>query len=141
MAPPNRAANGVQSNLDGDFDGAAIEYSWTVLSRPTGSTAAVVNPTGSVTLSRNDASAYTDENVPTFTSDVDGAYDIQLQARLAFPDRAYPEKKEAASSLKMTATPDGGSSQKPASCSVVPFDASIAGLGLAMLALIRRRRS
>ena len=122
-------------------NGAAIEYNWTVVSRPAGSTAAVINPTGSVTLSRNYAYAYTDENVPTFVSDVDGAYDIQLQAKLAFPDRAYPEKKEAVSSLKMTATPDGSSPQTPASCSVVPFDASIAGLGLAMLALIRRRRS
>ncbi|MDP3506266.1 MAG: thrombospondin, partial [Myxococcales bacterium] len=74
---------------------------------------------------------------PTFTSDVDGAYDIQLQAKLAFPDRAYPEKKEAVSSLKMTATPDGGSNQTPSSCSAVPFDASLAGLGLAML--LRRR--
>jgi hypothetical protein len=122
-------------------NGAAIEYNWTVISRPAGSTAAVLNPTGSVTMSRNYAYAYTDENVPTFVSDVDGEYDIQLQAKLAFPDRAYPEKREAVSSLKMTATPDGGSAQKPASCSVVPLDASIAGLGLAMLALIRRRRS
>ena len=79
--------------------------------------------------------------MPSFTSDVDGEYDLQLQAKLVFPDRAYPEKKEAVSSLKMTATPDGGSTQKPGSCSAVPFDASLAGLGLAMLAMIRRRRS
>jgi MYXO-CTERM domain-containing protein len=122
-------------------NGAAIEYNWTVISRPAGSTAAIANPSGSATLSRNFAYAYTDESVPTFVSDVDGEYDIQLQATLAFPDRAYPDKTQAVSSLKMTATPDGGSAQKPASCSVVPFDASLAGLGLAMLALVRRRRS
>ncbi|MBL8934055.1 MAG: hypothetical protein JNM69_23950, partial [Archangium sp.] len=45
------------------------------------------------------------------------------------------------SSLKMTATPDGGSPNKPTGCAVAGFDASVAGLGLAMLALIRRRRS
>lgn len=122
-------------------NGAAIEYTWTVVSRPAGSTAAVENPTGSVTMSRNYAYAYTDNNVPSFTSDVDGEYDIQLQAKLAFPDRAYPEKKDSVSSLKMTATPDGGSNNTAKGCSAVGFDASVAGLGLAMLALIRRRRS
>ena len=79
--------------------------------------------------------------MPSFTSDVDGEYDIQLQAKLAFPDRAYPEKKDSVSSLKMTATPDGGSNNTAKGCSAVGFDASVAGLGLAMLALIRRRRS
>ncbi len=92
-------------------------------------------------MSRNYAYAYTDGNVPTFTSDVDGEFDLQLQAKLAFPDRAYPEKRESLSSLKMTATPDGGAPGKASACSAVPFDASIAGLGLAMLAVIRRRRS
>jgi len=121
-------------------NGAAIEYTWTIAKRPAGSTAAIENPQGSVTMSRNYAYAYTDDSVPTFTTDVDGDYEVQLQAKLAFPDRAYPEKRDSISTLKMTATPDGGSSQKPGSCSAVPFDASIAGLGLAMLALIRRRR-
>ena len=122
-------------------NGAAIEYTWTVVARPSGSTAAVENPTGAVTMSNHYQYAYLDQRVPSFTSDVDGEYDLQLQAKLVFPDRAYPEKKEAVSSLKMTATPDGGSAQKPGSCSAVPFDASLAGLGLAMLAMIRRRRS
>ncbi len=121
-------------------NGAAIEYSWTIAARPPGSKAAIENPTGSVTLSRNYAYAYTDGNVPTFTSDVDGDFDIQLQARLAFKDRAYPDLQDSLSSLKMTATPDGGAPGKAATCSAVPFDASIAGLGLAMLAVLRRRR-
>ncbi|MDX2012041.1 MAG: MYXO-CTERM sorting domain-containing protein, partial [Myxococcaceae bacterium] len=77
----------------------------------------------------------------TFTSDVDGEYDIQLQANLAFPDRAYPEKRDSVSGLKMTATPDGSAPGSGNSCSAVPVDASLAGLGLAMLALARRRRS
>jgi uncharacterized protein (TIGR03382 family) len=40
----------------------------------------------------------------------------------------------------MTATPDGSSPNQAKGCSATGFDASIAGLGLAMLALIRRRR-
>ncbi|MBE2253119.1 MAG: thrombospondin type 3 repeat-containing protein [Myxococcus sp.] len=122
-------------------NGAAIEYTWTVVRRPSGSTAAIDNPVGAVTMSNHFQYAYVDSSVPSFTSDVDGEYDLQLQAKLAFPDRAYPEKKDSVSSLKLSATPDGGSSQKPGSCSAVPFDASIAGLALVALALLGRRRS
>ncbi|MCU0701932.1 MAG: thrombospondin, partial [Myxococcaceae bacterium] len=117
------------------------EYTWTVTKRPAGSTAAIQNPTGSVTMSRNYAYAYQDGNVPTFTSDVDGEYDIQLQANLAFKDRAYPEKRDSVSGLKMTATPDGSGGNTAATCAAIPVDASLAGLGLAMLTLARRRRS
>ncbi|MBL8919184.1 MAG: thrombospondin type 3 repeat-containing protein [Myxococcaceae bacterium] len=121
-------------------NGAAIEYVWTVVSRPAGSVAAVENPTGAVTMSNHFQYAYTDANVPSFTTDVDGEYDIQLQAKLAFPDRAYPEKRESVSSLKMTATPDGGSPAKGNSCAAVGLDASVAGFALAALALLRRRK-
>ncbi|GMU60809.1 MAG: hypothetical protein AMXMBFR34_25720 [Myxococcaceae bacterium] len=119
-------------------NGAAIEYSWTVTQRPAGSKAAVENPTGVVTMSRHWQYAYQDGSVPTFTADVDGEFTIQLQGHLAFADRAYPEQRDSVSDLKMTATPDGkGGGQ---TCSAVPMDASVAGLGLALLALIRRRR-
>ena len=83
--------------------------------------------------------AYTDGNVPAFTADVDGEYVIQLQAKLAFADRAYPEARESTSELRMTATPDGKTGGGQA-CSAIPLDASIAGLGFALLALARRRR-
>ena len=46
-----------------DADGDPITYAWTMVSRPAGSGAALVNPTSVV---------------PTFTTDVDGAYVIQL---------------------------------------------------------------
>lgn len=120
-------------------NGAAIEYTWTVEGRPTGSKAAVENPTGVVTMSRHWAYAYQDGAVPSFTADVDGAYSIQLQAHLAFADRAYPDKRDSNSTLKMAVTPDG----KPgaSSCSAMPVDASLAAFGLAMLGLLRRRRN
>ena len=120
-------------------NGAAIEYTWTVKARPSGSKAAVINPQGVVTMSRHWQYAYQDGNVPSFTADVDGEYDIQLQAKLAFADRAYPENRDATSSLKLNASPDGKGGT--ATCSAIPVDASMAVLGLGLLGLIRRRRS
>ena len=121
-------------------NGAAIEYTWTIPAsgRPAGSRAAIQNPKGYVTMSRHWEYAYADGQVPTFTADVDGDYVIQLQAHLAFPDRAYPDQRDSVAELRMTATPDG----KPGSmaCTAIPMDASFAGLGLALLTLIRRRR-
>ncbi len=117
-------------------NGAAIEYVWTVKEggRPAGSKAAVVNPEGVVTLSRHWEYAYSDGNVPSFTADVDGEYDIQLQAHLAFADRAYPNR-DSTSQLKLNA--DGANA---GACSAIPVDGSLAMLGLGLLALVRRRR-
>ena len=120
-------------------NGAAIEYTWTVKTRPSASKAAVINPEGVVTMSRHWEYAYQDGAVPSFTADVDGEYDIQLQARLAFADRAYPENRESTSSLKLNASPDGKNGAQ--TCSAIPMDASLAALGLGLLALARRRRS
>ncbi len=121
-------------------NGAAIEYTWTVApgGRPSGSTAAIENPKGAVTLSRHWEYAYTDGKTPTFTADVDGEYVIQVTGTLAFPDRAYPDQKTSTSQLKIQATPDGKNG--PKSCSMVGLDAPLMGLGLALLAMIRRRR-
>ncbi|HEY0883127.1 MAG TPA: thrombospondin, partial [Archangium sp.] len=120
-------------------NGAAIEYVWTVKARPAASKAAVVNPQGVVTMSRHWQYAYQDGNVPTFTADVDGEYDIQLQAKLAFADRAYPENRESTSSLKLNASPDGAGGPSTG-CSAIPMDAGLAALGLGLLAVASRRR-
>ncbi len=116
-------------------NGAAIEYIWTVAKAPAGSKAAVINPEGVVSLSRNWQYAYSDGNKPSFTADVDGEYDIQLQAHLAFPDRAYPDQRDSTSSLRLNA--DAGNA---AACTSIPLDGSLAALGLGLLALVRRRR-
>ena len=122
-------------------NGAAIEYVWTVATggRPSGSTAAVENPKGAVTLSRHWEYAYTDGNTPSFTADVDGEYTIQVTGTLAFPDRAYPDQNKSTSSLKISATPDGKAG--PKSCSAIGFDPALMGLGLALLTMIRRRKA
>ena len=117
-------------------NGAAIEYVWTVSARPDGSSAAIVNPQGSVTMSRHWEYAYQDGSVPTFRADVAGAYSIQLQAHLVFPDRAYPSQRDSVAELKMTASLDA----KAMACSALPMDASLAGMALGLLALASRRR-
>jgi len=118
-------------------NGAAIEYSWTVTSRPLGSSAAIVNPKGAVTLSRHWQYAYMDGHVPSFTADADGDYTIQLSAKLAFADRAYPANDTATSELKLKADPGDGAK----GCSTTAAGSSLLGLALAALAMIRRRRA
>lgn len=120
-------------------NGAAIEYTWTVVSRPPGSKAAVTNPEGVVSLSRHWQYAYTEGSVPAFTADVAGDYNIQLQAHLSFPDRAYPQNSDSTSTIVMTTT-QGDGSTKGNGCSTVPLDGSLAMLGLGLLGLVRRRR-
>jgi hypothetical protein len=118
-------------------NGAAIEYKWTVTTRPSGSQAPVENPEGNVTMSRHWEYAYQDGHVPTFTADVEGDYVLQLQGKLVFPDRAFPESDTSTADLQLKANPSG----TPMACTALPADASLAGLALAALALIRRRRS
>ncbi|MBL9038763.1 MAG: hypothetical protein JNG84_09635 [Archangium sp.] len=91
-------------------------------------------------MSRHWEYAYVDGNVPTFTADVDGDYTMQLQAKLALPDRAYPEQRESVSELRLSATPDGKAGT-PSSCAAVPLDAGVLGLGFALASMLRRRRS
>ena len=113
--------------------GAAIEYTWTVAQRPAGSKAAVEHPMGVVGKSLRWMYQYVDGLAPTFTADVDGEYALQLQAKLVFADRAYPNNKESTSALRMNALGEG------ASCSVVPANAWLAAAGL--LVLLRSRRT
>jgi uncharacterized protein (TIGR03382 family) len=128
-----KAGESFRLALFANRNGAPIEYSWTVSGAPAGSRAAVKNPEGVVTMSRHWAYAYPG-TAPTFTADVDGAYTLQLSAHLAVADRAYPESRTSVSNLTMNV--GGGAS----SCSAIPVDGSLAGLGLGLLALLRRRR-
>jgi hypothetical protein len=113
----------------------AIQYQWTVTARPEGSSAPVVNPVGSVVMSRHWQYAYTDGHVPSFTADVDGQYMLQLQATLVFPDRAYPMSNVSTSQLKLSA---GGGGAR--GCNSFGLDASMIGLALAALSLVKRRK-
>jgi hypothetical protein len=119
-------------------NGAAIAYAWTVSARPPGSRAAVASPEGVVTQSTRWQYAWAPgAEAPTFTADVDGDYALQLQARLVFPDRAYPESRSSVSGLAMRAMPGADG----ASCAAVPGGtAGLLLLALGALGRVARRR-
>ena len=104
----------------------AIEFQWTVTARPSGSSAAITTPTGSVSASRDWQYAYPNGEVPTFVADKDGEYSFQLAAKLVFPDRIYPNQTTANATTKLIA--GGGTSE--GGCNTA------AGLPLIPLALI-----
>lgn len=120
-------------------NGAAIEYTWTVAKRPAGSKAAVENPKGAVSLSRHWEYAYVDGNVPSFTADADGEYVLQLDAKLAFPDRAYPNETTSKAQLELKVG-EGGGGEEGSNCSSVPAGQLIALAGLSLLAIRRRKQ-
>ncbi|MBL8909655.1 MAG: thrombospondin type 3 repeat-containing protein [Archangium sp.] len=86
-------------------NGAAIRYTWSVMTRPNGSTASIVNPDGTASLSRRYQYAYVDGQVPTFAADVVGNYTIQIVAQLASPDRAFPASTMSTAQLTVQVGP------------------------------------
>lgn len=118
-------------------NGAGIEYAWTVTKRPAGSSAAITHPVGVVTSSHRWMYSYSAGEAPTFTADVDGDYALQLQAKLVFADRAYPQNRESTSSLAMTAMGDEGA----LSCSAVPGGSALLLAAAALLGRWARRRA
>jgi hypothetical protein len=74
-------------------NGVAIHFAWSFTSRPAGSTAAIAHPTGWASASEHEhwRYLYPYGEVPAFTADVAGTYNLQLTASLVFPDAAYPE--------------------------------------------------
>jgi hypothetical protein len=127
----------VRLPLFANRNGAAIEYTWTVVKRPSGSRAVVDNPQGAVAMSRHWSYAYLDESVPTFTPDEDGEYELQLQAKLAFADRAYPDQRNSLSTLVLRV---GGNKASGWNCSTLPASGGAMALGAALLGMMMRRR-
>ncbi|MBX5483331.1 MAG: thrombospondin type 3 repeat-containing protein [Myxococcaceae bacterium] len=117
-------------------NGAAIEYTWTVTKRPSGSRAAIVNPKGAVTMSRHWSYAYEEGKAPTFTADVDGEYEMQVQGTLVFPDRVYPDVTTSTSTLKLKV----GADPVAAACTMLPGMSGLGALGVALFGLLGRRR-
>jgi len=110
----------------------AIQYTWTIVSRPEGSHATIKHPTGSVTLSTPYNYHYKKGRRVEFSPDQPGEYVIQLKAELVFPDELYPEKSVAQATFKLTAEgePQSGCSTTSGS--------SLWLLGLLALALRKR---
>ena len=118
-------------------DDVGISYTWTVVKRPSGSSAAVQNPIGVASVSRNGLFAYLDGSKPIFTPDADGEYTIQLAARMVTPDVRYPGVNTSTAAL--TVKVQGGAAAS-GGCTALPLGAPAAGLALAALGLLVRRR-
>ena len=126
----------IQLPLFANRNNAAIQYTWTVTTRPNGSSSAIINPTGAASVSRHWLYAYSDGHVPSFTADADGDFVLQLSAKLAFPDRVFPNVKESTSALKLGV----GAPKGAAGCTALPLGAPMLGLGLALAGLLRRKQ-
>lgn len=127
----------VRLPLFANRNGAAIEYTWTVVKRPSGSKAVVENPKGAVAMSRHWSYAYLDDSKPVFTPDEDGEYELQLQAKLAFADRAYPDQRTSLSKLVLRV---GENKVSGWNCSSLPASGGGVALGAALLGMLLRRR-
>ena len=116
-----------------------IEYEWTMVSRPSGSSASVRHPRGSATLSTPYNYHYKQGRLVEFTPDQPGEYVIKLSARLAFDDDLYPGKRAGEHSVTLTAEGDPVST----GCATAPGRRQATGglaLFLSLLGLVWLRR-
>ena len=142
-----KAGEQITLPLYANRNGVGIQYSWTVLSRPDGSSAAIANPKGQATLSRDFQYIYVDGKLPTFTADKDGDYQFQVSANLTFPDRVYatsdgnPGVKPVVAGVnaKIGAGSAAGSAAHGCSANTVPSTFSALAL-LGVFGLLGRRR-
>ena len=81
----------------------AIEYEWSVVSRPDGSRATIKHPRGSSTLSTPYNYHYKKDRAVSFTADQPGEYLLKVSARLVFADDIYPDKRTASYTMMLTA--------------------------------------
>ncbi len=114
----------------------ALEYEWTLMERPQGSSATIGHPRGSATLSTPYNYHYKKDRRVEFVPDQPGEYLLKLSAKLVFADDLYPEKRLANIQLRITA--DG--EPTAAGCATTGVG-SVGSLWLLLgLALLGRRR-
>jgi uncharacterized protein (TIGR03382 family) len=114
----------------------AIEYEWSVVSRPDGSRATIRHPRGSSTLSTPYNYHYKKDRAVTFTPDQPGEYVIRVAARLVFQDDVYPDKQTASYQFMLTSEGEAASGCSTAGVGLLASWWSLLGLAW----LIRRRR-
>jgi Thrombospondin type 3 repeat len=127
----------VRLPLFANRNNAAMNYTWSVSARPSGSSAPVNEPSGVASVSRHWQYAYQNGSVPTFVPDADGVYTVTVHATLVFQDRLYPTSNTADSTLTLNV---GQGSSAATGCTALPFGAPVAGMALVALGLLARRR-
>ncbi len=117
----------------------AIEYTWTIEKRPTGSGEAIAHPRGSTTLSTPFKYRYRVDRQVEFSPDEPGEYVVRISAKLVFDDDRYPDKKTSVAEFTLKAVGDSAGS----GCATAKAKSSLSliGLlfGLALLLRIKKR--
>jgi hypothetical protein len=122
-----------------------MRYVWTVVRRPSGSSAEVENPTGSVNVSDFFEYRYQRDRVARFTPDVEGEYELQLSAELIFEDPMFPNNTTSRTTFTLVAEP-GEASGEGCACVAAPTDLrgfsalALLASGLGLVFVRRRRR-
>jgi hypothetical protein len=138
-----RTGEDVRLRLFANRENAALQYSWTLTSAPSGSHAVIQNPYGSVRMSTPYEYHYVQSHVPSFTPDLPGRYDVRVEVTQVWEDSVSGEagvRTEAFARIEVEGDAVGGGA-----CSATP-GAPAAGsavlllLGLALgLARMRKR--
>jgi len=118
-----------------------IQYKWIVQGRPSGSSATVENPQGTVRASTPFEYHYLKNNVARFTADEPGEYKVKLAATLVFADTVkatYPRSSEYLVTVVAEGDSMGGCSMGGRS-GPAALVTGLGLLGLLGLALSRRR--
>jgi hypothetical protein len=143
FSPSGRVQTGdeIRLRLFANRENAAIQYTWIVKQRPSGSNATVTNPKGTVRMSTPYEYHYLKGNVASFVADEPGEYQIQLSGDLVFPDTVNPNFPRT-DTYVMTITAEGDST---GGCAMGGARANLTlGLVLAglmgMVVLCRRNR-
>lgn len=131
----------IRLRLFANRENAPLEYHWTVLSAPNGSSATVNNPYGGVRLSTPYEYHYMVDNVATFIPDEPGEYLIRLEGAQVWDDEVSGAIGEASEALAFLIV-EGDSLN--AGCSTVPgspLSGALVGLcALVGLMIVRRLR-
>ncbi len=127
----------IRPPLFANRNNAAMNFVWNVKSAPSGSSAAVGQPSGVATASRSWLYAYPNGSVPSFVPDQQGTYVLHLTATLVEADRVYPNSNQASADLTVNV---GQGTSAATGCSALPFGAPVAGMALVALGLLARRR-
>lgn len=122
-----------------------FRFVWTVIRRPSGSTAEINHPAGSVSVSDGFQYFYQSDRAATFTPDVEGEYELQLSAELVFDDDQFADNNTSRTTFRLAAAPSEGGGE---GCSHVvtrtrssgqPLAGVLLLLGALGLAFLRRR--
>lgn len=86
-------------------NGVAIRYQWTVTQRPAGSVAQPTFASGTVAASRDFLYVYPFGEVPSFTPDRTGTYQLQLRGELVFSDPVFPASMQSVHTMSLDVAP------------------------------------